>query len=59
VLDLAGERLVRGTVIVFDEFFNYPGWQQRAWTEFVARAGVPFDYLAYTANDEQVAVRLT
>jgi predicted O-methyltransferase YrrM len=62
VLDLAGERLVRGTVIVFDEFFNYPGWQQheyRAWTEFVARTGVPFDYLAYTANNEQVAVRLT
>jgi hypothetical protein len=61
VLDLAGERLVRGAVIVLDEFFNYPGWQQhgyRAWTEFVARTGLPFDYLAYTANNEQVAVRL-
>lgn len=61
VLDLAGDRLASGAVIVFDEFFNFPGWQQhefRAWTEFVARTGRGFDYLGYTGNNEQVAVRL-
>ncbi|SDC55172.1 Macrocin-O-methyltransferase (TylF) [Rhodococcus tukisamuensis] len=62
VLELLGERFRDGTVLVFDEFFNYPGWRSheyRAWTEFVARTGVGYEYLGYTAHDEQVAVRLT
>lgn len=61
VLDLVGDRLVPGSVLVFDEYFNYPGWQNhehRAWTEFVERTGVRFDYVAYTADHEQVVVRL-
>ena len=48
-------------MLVFDEFFNYPGWQQhefRAWTEFVEETGRTFEYLAYTGNNEQVVVRL-
>ncbi len=42
VLDLTADRLAPEAVLVFDEFFNYPGWQQheyRAWTEFIARDG--------------------
>ena len=61
VLDLIGDRLVPGSVLVFDEYFNYPGWQRhehRAWSEFVARTGTRFDYLGYTADHEQVVVRL-
>src|SRR5271165_69200 len=61
VLDLAGDRLASGAVVVFDEFFNFAGWQQhefRAWIEFVARTGRGFDYLGYTGNNEQVVVRL-
>lgn len=61
VLDLTGERLAPDAVLVFDEFFNYPGWQQhesRAWSEFLARSGRSFEYLAYTGNHEQVVVRL-
>ncbi|WP_137725767.1 class I SAM-dependent methyltransferase [Prescottella subtropica] len=62
VLDLVGDRLVPGSVLVFDEYLNYPGWQNhehRAWTEFVARTGVRFEYLAYTADHEQVVVRIS
>ncbi|TQC45288.1 class I SAM-dependent methyltransferase [Rhodococcus sp. WS4] len=62
VLDRLEHRLVAGTVIVFDEFFNFPGWQEHeylAWTEFVDRTGVGFEYLSYTANHEQVVVRIT
>jgi hypothetical protein len=54
-------RLRAGTVIVFDEYFNFPEWEEhehRAWVEFVAETGLRFDYLGYTADDEQVAVRL-
>ncbi len=61
VLDLTGARLAPDAVLVFDEFFNYPGWQQhefRAWTDFVANSGRSFEYLAYTGNHEQVVVRL-
>lgn len=61
VLALTSHRLAPDAVLVFDEFFNYPGWQQhefRAWNEFLATSGRSFDYLAYTGNHEQVVVRL-
>lgn len=62
VLDLTAERLSPNAVLLFDEYFNYPGWQQhehRAWTDFIERTGRTFEYLAYTGNSEQVALRLT
>lgn len=55
---LAG-RLQPGTVLVFDEYFNYPGWQRhefRAWAEFVAEADIEYTYLGYAR--QQVAVRI-
>lgn len=54
-------RLRAGTVVVFDEYFNFPGWEQhehRAWTEFCAEFGVEFEYLGFTAEDEQLSLRL-
>ena len=62
VLELCGPRLRAGSIVQFDEFFNFPGWQRheyRAWTEYVERTGVEFEYEAYTFNDCQVAVRIT
>jgi predicted O-methyltransferase YrrM len=62
VLDLCGPRLVPGSIVIFDEYFNYPGWEQhehRAWQEYVERTGTTFTYEAYTADDEQVVVRIT
>lgn len=61
VFDLLGDRIVPGTVIQFDEFFNYPGWMQgeyKAFMEFCAARNAQVEYLGYTANDEQVAVRI-
>lgn len=62
VLDWCGPRLVEGSIIIFDEYFNYPGWEQhehKAWQEYVARTGTEFVWEAYTADDEQVVVRIT
>lgn len=62
VLDLCGPRLRPGSIVHFDEFFNVPGWKRheyRAWTEFIERTGVEFEYEAYTYNDNQVTVRIT
>jgi hypothetical protein len=61
VLVALAPRMRAGTVVLFDEYFNFPGWEEhehRAWTQFVADTGLEFEYLGHTANDEQVAVRL-
>lgn len=50
-----------GTVLVFDEYFNYPGWQEgeyKAFQEFVSEQHLRYEYLAYNALHEQVAVRI-
>jgi hypothetical protein len=55
-------RIVSGTVIVFDEYFNYPGWEQnefRAFQEFVRNAGRKYSYVGYAAGYPSVAVRIT
>lgn len=61
VLEQVGPRLRPGSIVVFDEYFNYPGWQRhehRAWMEYVERTGTQFDYVAYTYDHEQVVVRI-
>ena len=53
------ERIRPGTVIVFDEFFNYPGWQDgefKAFNELIAETGWKYDWLGYGCFHEQVAV---
>jgi hypothetical protein len=57
-----GARVVPGSIIVFDEYFDYPGWEEhefRAFAEFVSEAGLCYEYLAYNRLHEQVAVRIT
>jgi hypothetical protein len=62
ILREAEDRLVEGSVLLFDEYFNYPGWhhhEHKAFTEFIERTGHEFEYVAYTSIFEQVLVRLT
>ena len=62
VFELLGDRIVAGTVLQFDEFFNYPGWkfgEQRAFQEFAAARGIEVEYIGYVPTDEQVALRVT
>jgi len=61
VLSQLRDRIVPGTVIMFDEYFNYPGWQQheyRAFAEFVAARGLHYDYIGLVPVHQQVAVRI-
>jgi len=56
--ELAG-RMADGCVLIFDEFFNYHGYQLhefKAFQEFLARTKLKPDYLAYSG--QQVSVRL-
>jgi len=62
VLTHVGPRLRAGSVVVFDEFFNFRGWQDheaKAWQEYVDRTGTTFTFEAYTHDNEQVVVRIT
>lgn len=60
VLTNVGPRLRVGSVIVFNEYFNYPNWEQhefRAWQEFCAEHDVRYEYLCWALYE--VAVRIT
>ncbi|MCB4824348.1 class I SAM-dependent methyltransferase [Roseicella aerolata] len=62
VLRACAPRIRRGTVLVFDEYFNYPGWRGhefRAFQEFVAETGRAYEYLSLVPSHQQVAVIMT
>jgi hypothetical protein len=55
-------RIQPGTVIVFDEYFNYPGWrahEYKAFQEFIAISGLSYRYLGFSAEKGHVAVIIT
>jgi hypothetical protein len=61
VLDCLRDQIVPGTVIVFDEYINYPGWQLdefRAWQEFVSDHGIEYEYIGRVSRHQKVAVRV-
>ena len=61
VLDTCKSRILPGAILLFDEYFNYPGWQHhehKAFTEWAAANRLEWEYIAYTFSGEQVAVRI-
>jgi len=62
VLDCLRNQIRPGTVIVFDEYINYPGWQLdefRAWQEFVTQHHIQYEYIGRVSRHQKVAVRVT
>lgn len=61
VLNNLRQNIVPGTVIIFDEYINYPGWQLdefRAWQEHVKSYGVRYEYIGRVSRHQKVAVRV-
>ena len=61
VLNLLRPMFRPGTVIAFDEYYNYPDWlehEYKAWMEFVEVAAVKFAYIGYIRTGNQVALRI-
>ena len=59
IFDLLGDRLQPGTIILFDEYFNYANWRNhefKAFQELVSERKLKYTYLAYAR--QQVAVRI-
>jgi hypothetical protein len=61
IFGLAGRRLAQGSVVVFDEYLNYRGWrigEFKAWQDFCEATATKYEYLGFSLNGEQVAVRI-
>lgn len=61
VLGLLAPRLVPGSVILFDEYINYPAWRQheyKAFQEFIAARGLGYRYIGFASTYMSVAVQL-
>lgn len=61
VLERLSPRIGCGTVIVFDEYFNYPGWEHhefRAFQEFIRATGLRYQYLGFASSHQGVAVKI-
>lgn len=59
VLEALQERLQKGSVIVFDEYFNYISWRDheyKAFQEFVSKRKIAYTYLAYAY--QQVVLKI-
>ena len=59
IFTLLAPRLTPGTIILFDEYFNYPNWERhefKAFQEFVTAYAIKYTYLAFAR--QQVAVRI-
>jgi hypothetical protein len=62
VLTAMRDRIRPGTVIQFDEYFNYPDWRKgefKAFSEFCSVSGAKYEYIGYVNDGEQVAVKVT
>jgi hypothetical protein len=61
ILERLADRVVPGTVIVFDEYLGYEHWRDdefRAFQEAVGRHGWRYEYLCFSFVTKQVAVRI-
>ena len=61
VLDLLAPRIVKGTVIIFDEYIGNQHWREdeyKAFQEAVKTYGWKYEYLAFSFFTKQVVVRV-
>ena len=61
ILRHVGPRLQPGTHVLFDEYFNYPGWklhEHKAWAEYCETSGTRYSYIGLTSQDGRVLVRI-
>ncbi|MHA1599966.1 MAG: class I SAM-dependent methyltransferase, partial [Alphaproteobacteria bacterium] len=61
IFDALAKRIGPGTIVSFDEYFNYHGWQRhefKAFQEYVQTYGVRYEYLGFTASAGTIVLRI-
>ena len=61
ILSELRNNIVEGTIILFDELYNYPGYEHhefKAFQEFLESQNKVAEYIAFNTKWEQVAVRI-
>jgi len=59
VLSLLADRLVPGTILLFDEYFNFPNWEQhefKAFQELVSAHNFTYRYLGFARQQAAVCI---
>lgn len=62
VLDQLRDRFRVGSVILFDEYYNYPNWREhefKAWQEFVKEHDMDYRYVGFSSTRYHAAVQIT
>ncbi len=61
VFDFLGDNIVSGSILVFDEFYNYEGHEKdefKAFEEFLNQSGKRAEYIAFNQNWEQAVAKI-
>jgi hypothetical protein len=61
ILETLKDNIVPGTVIMFDEYLNYPGWELdefKAWQEHVTKYNIKYEYIGRVSKHQKVAIRV-
>jgi hypothetical protein len=61
IFSLLADYIKAGTIIHFDEYYNYSGWEMhehKAFEEFIKQQNLKYEYIAYNAMHQQVTVKI-
>lgn len=61
VLTQVCDRLQAGTIILFDDFLNYPDWKSgeaKAFFEVTEENGLKFEFIGFSARQQAVAIQI-
>ncbi len=61
VLSHLRQQIVDGTIILFDDMLNYPGWRDgeyRAFVQFIEEEGCDYEFIGFASSHHAAAVRI-
>jgi len=59
VLELLGNRISSGCIVMFDEYLGVPNWENhehKAWTEFATSKKIRYEYIAFAPQGAMVRI---
>ena len=60
VLDLLEDRIISGTIVVFDEYIGVPNWfnnEHKAWSELVKIKKIEYEYIAFSPQSAVLRIK--